>query len=113
MNQITINGKTIVSNGGSISISNGKITIDGKNVDFEDAKEINIEVHGSIDSLDVDSCNKINISGSCVSVKTHNGSVDIGGDVKSDVSTHNGNIDCGNVCGNVSTRNGNIKHKKQ
>lgn len=112
MNQIQINGKTIISNGGSISISNGKITIDGKIVDFEDAKEINIEINGSLDALDVDSCNKINISGSCVSVKTHNGSVDIGGNVTQDVTTHNGNIECGNVGGNVSTRNGNIKHRK-
>lgn len=109
---ITINGKTISSNGGSITITGGKILIDGKEVDLEDVKEINIEVTGNVQQLDVDNCNKINISGDCNSVKTHNGSVDIGGNVAQDVSTHNGNVDCGNVGGNVTTRNGNIKHRK-
>jgi hypothetical protein len=27
------------------------------------------------------------------------------------VETHNGDVDCGNVGGNVVTKNGNIKHK--
>lgn len=112
MNTININGKTIHTNGGNICIGNGKITIDGKEVGFEDSKEINIEITGNVESLDVDSCNKINIKGDCTIVKTHNGSVDIEGNVNRDVSTHNGNIDCGNVGGSISTRNGNIKHRK-
>ncbi|MBC7845590.1 MAG: hypothetical protein H7Y10_03765 [Flavobacterium sp.] len=109
---VIVNGKTINTNGSNIVISGGKIILDGKEVALEDAKEINIEITGNVDVLNVDNCNQINITGDSNEVKTHNGSVDIGGNVKGSVSTHNGNIDCQDVGGNVSTRNGNIKHRK-
>lgn len=112
MNQITINEKNIVSNGGDIHIGNGKITIGGKEVKFDDAPEIKIEITGNVHLLNVDNCSKLTITGDCGAVKTHNASVDIGGNVSGDVETHNGNIDCENVGGNVSTKNGNIKHRK-
>lgn len=112
MNTININGKNIVSNGGDIHIGNGKITIGGKEVKFDDVPEINIEITGNVHLLNVDNCSKLNITGNCDAVKTHNANVDIGGFVTGSVETHNGNIDCGNVGGNASTKNGNIKHKK-
>ena len=108
---IIINGKTIITNGGSIQVGNGKIIIDGVDM-TPDSKEINIEVVGNVETLEVDTCNKVKITGDVKSVKSHNGNIDIGGNVSGDVSTHNGNIDCGDVQGSVTTRNGNIKHRK-
>lgn len=106
---ITINGKTY--SGNNISISGNKVYIDGKMADNEHDKEINIIVNGNVESLDVDNCNKIQITGDCKTAKTTNGDLDIAGNISGDVSTTNGNVDCQNVHGNVSTKNGNIKHK--
>lgn len=112
MNQIVINGKNIISNGGDIHVTNGKITIGGQEVKFEDSPQIKIEITGNVHLLNVDNCSSLNITGDCSTVKTHNANVDIGGNVGGDVETHNGNIDCGNIGGNASTKNGNIKHRK-
>ncbi len=109
---IIINGNQIISNGNNnIIVSGNKIFIDGNDV-TPDAKEINIEVNGNIERLEVDNCNNIKVIGECKSVKSHNASIDIEGNVDGDVTTHNGNIDCQNVSGSVSTKNGNIKHRK-
>jgi hypothetical protein len=107
---ITINGKTITTNGGSIQVGNGKIIIDGVDM-TPDSKEINIEVIGNVDLLEIDTCSKVKITGDAKTVKSHNGNIDIGGNISGDVSTHNGNINCANVGGSVTTRNGNIKHR--
>ena len=109
MNEITINGKTIISNG-SIVISNGKILVGGVDCSTEE-KVINIHVEGNIEKLEVDVCEKISVTGSCHTVLTHNGDVNCH-DVTHYVTTHNGNVDCQNVGGAVTTHNGNIKHKK-
>jgi hypothetical protein len=107
-----INGVNINSNGKSVTISGGNIYIDGVAFDSKDSKIINIEITGDVDSLNIDICSKLGITGNCNSVKSHNGNIDIGGNVTLSVETHNGDVDCGNVGGNVVTKNGNIKHKK-
>lgn len=110
MNTVTVNGRTISSKG-NISISNGKIVIDGIDV-TPDSKEINITVNGNVEKLEVDACEKVSIVGKVDNVKTMSGDVDIEGDVSGNVSTMSGDVDCYNVGGSISTMSGNVKHKK-
>ena len=54
MNTIKINDVTITSaQGGSISVSNGRVVINGQDV-TPDAKRISIELQGNVDRLEVD-----------------------------------------------------------
>lgn len=110
MNTVTINGR-MIANKGNISISNGKIVIDGVDV-TPDAKEINITVNGNVEKLEVDACDKVHIVGKVDNVKTMSGDVDIEGDISGNISTMSGDVDCYNVGGSISTMSGNVKHKK-
>ena len=103
---ITVNGKTYKGN--NISISNGVVVIDGKRYDDKDAKNINISVVGNLESLDVDSCEMIMITGDVGTVETVNGNVKCG-NVNGNVKTTNGNIKAGDIHGKATTSNGNIK----
>jgi hypothetical protein len=109
---IVINGKTYFGN--SISISNGKVIIDGKESEpgESNGKIINITVTGNVEKLVVDVCDKISISGSVNSIKTVSGDVDVSGNVAGSINTMSGDVDCGQVSGSVSTMSGNIKNKK-
>lgn len=56
-NMIVINGKTYRGNGQNISIVNGKVMIDGRDVTPDDNnKEINIHIDGYVNELSVDVC---------------------------------------------------------
>jgi hypothetical protein len=111
MNKVTINGVTITG-GKSISISNGRVIINGKDV-TPDAKEINISVEGNVERLEADVCEKISVTGNAGKISTMSGDVDVQGSVEGSVQTMSGNVDCsGNVGGNVSTMSGDVKHRK-
>lgn len=105
MAQIVINNKNYT--GTSIVVSNGKIKIDGKDVVLEDEKVINISVTGSIDSLSVDDCNKLEITGDVGSVTTVSGDVNCA-HVKSYVNTTSGDVRCGDVGASVKTVSGDV-----
>lgn len=107
MSRVTINGKTYIGN--NIIVSNGKIMIDEKNVTSDD-KVINITVNGNIDSLKVDTCNKLEIIGNVTNVNTVSGDVDINGDVNGSIQTVSGDIKCKNVGGSINTLSGDINH---
>lgn len=109
MATITINNKTYVGN--SITITNGKVIIDGKDT-TPDAKEINISVDGNIEELNVDACNKVFVNGSVGDIRTQSGDVDVSGDVSGMISTMSGDVKCGNVGGKISTMSGDVKHRK-
>lgn len=106
---ITINGK--IYSGNSISVNNDIVIIDGKRVDDDDKKVINIKVEGNIETLDVDYCDEINITGDCKTVTSKNGNIQVKGNVSGDVTSKNGNIVCRDVTGDVETKNGNIVHQ--
>jgi hypothetical protein len=108
MSSIRINGVTI--SGNSIQVKNGSIFVDGKVVETGDAKQIRIEVDGSIERLNADSCDSITVSGSAGSVSTMSGDVTCG-NVEGAVSTMSGDIRCGNIGGSVSTMSGDIIRK--
>jgi hypothetical protein len=106
---ITINGKTYQGN--NLQITGNRVYIDGKPVDQEeDEKTINISVDGDIQTLKVDSCNQIDVTGNCKSVNSTNGNIQVKGNIEGDVVNKNGNIVCRNVSGSVTTKNGNITH---
>jgi hypothetical protein len=106
-------GNNVVS-GGSIVINNGKVFVDGKNVDFlYDERIINITVKGDLDSIRVDSCHEVKIEGNVgEDVHVSQGRVTIGGGVGRDVHVSQGNVDCGKVEGKVSVSMGNITSRK-
>lgn len=98
-----------ISGGKSITIINGKVMVDGKDVTPEDAKEIHIEVTGDVDTIKVDACTDIKVSGNTGKIETHQGSIDVGGDINGNASTSQGDIEVnGNVTGNVTTSQGDI-----
>ena len=105
-NTISINGKTYKGN--DLSISGGKVYIDGKLQHEEDKIDINITVNGNLDTLEVDACNTITVKQNCKVVTCKNGNVIIHGNVEGDVTNKNGNIKCKNILGDANTNIGNI-----
>lgn len=100
---MTINGVTY--SGNSVSIQNGKVTIDGKiSADVFD-HEINIIINGDIDLLD--NSNGTVTANNVGSISTQSGNV-ICKDVSGSVSTMSGDIACPVISGNARTMSGDI-----
>ena len=100
---ITVNGKSKVVKGSSVSIIGNKIIVDGKEYkEHEELKDeykiVNIYIEGNVDN--------INTSAS-VGVNGNVGSIDCGGScsVEGDVT---GEIDCGGSCTVKGNHKGNI-----
>jgi len=109
MNNIRINNTTI--SGKSITIKDGKVIVDGTEVNTGDSKTINIEVQGNLESLDADYCHSISVTGHAGRIKTMAGDVNCG-DVGGNVQTMSGDIKCGAVSGDVSSMSGDIDVSK-
>lgn len=109
MSTITINNNTY--SGNSIVVTNGKVIIDGKDI-TPNNKEINISVHGDIDELKVDACNKVSVTGNAKNISTKSGDVEVIGNVDGSMHTMSGDVDCGNVTGSINTMSGDIKHRR-
>lgn len=107
MSTININGVKI--QGDNISIRNGVITVDGKNVTPGNDKVINIAVEGNVGSLRVDACDTVKVSGNAGVLESGSGKVEVGGLVQGNVSAGSGDIKCGDVGGNVSTGSGDVE----
>lgn len=108
MSKITINGKTFVGN--NISIKNSKIMIDGVEVVSPSEKEINIEIHGNVEQINVDVCEEIKVNGDVKILKTTSGDVDATGNVGT-ITTTSGDVKCGDVEGSVTTISGDVTCK--
>lgn len=107
---IIING--ISYSGNNITIQNGKVIVDGKNLTPED-KEINILIEGNIDSVKVDYCNELLIKGDAGNISTVSGDVSVLGKVTGSIMTTSGDVDCTTISGNVSTVSGDIKTRNK
>lgn len=108
---VTINGKSY--SGKNVTINNGNILIDGKPVGNDvSTPDIYITIQGSIDSLQVDSCNSLKVKGDCGTVKSSAGDITISGNVSGDVNTTSGDVRCGYVSGSVSSMSGDVKYSK-
>lgn len=114
---ITIGGSVIArQNIGTMVISGGKITVDGKDINELDAvdpdeKVINITIQGDVDHLDVDYCNKLEVTGNVRRVKATQGDIEIHGSVSGDVHANMGNINCGDVEGDCHANMGSINRR--
>lgn len=91
--KVIINGKTY-DHGKNVSITNGKVVIDGV------VQEDNILAAGPISVL---------IQGTCGNIECASGEVIVSGSVDGDVSTASGDIDCGDVQGSISTASGDVQ----
>ena len=112
MGTIRINGKTYI--GENLTVKNRKVYINGTLVDREgDSKSISIVVEGNLTgSLSVESCDKIEIKGSCGSVNTASGNVSCG-TVNGSIQTMSGDVMADDVHGNISTMSGDVKFKNK
>lgn len=95
MANITINKTTYT--GSNVSIVNGKVYIDGKDV-TPDGKEINISVEGNLDKLEVEHCNRIDIKGAVKDIRSASGDVNIIGDVLGNIDTKSGDVEVSGTC---------------
>lgn len=104
MATITINNNTF--SGDNVSIVNGKVYNNGKDV-TPDAKEIYISVQGDVKSIDVGACNDFEVIGNVGTVHTGSGDLKCT-NVSGDVQTGSGDIECQIIDGNVQTGSGDI-----
>ncbi len=104
--RVTIDGKTFT--GRSVSIVNGKVTVDGQVQAGELIDEVNIVVHGDVQSLEnsVGTVTAQNVN----SIQTQAGDVKCA-DVAGSVSTVSGNVVCGRIGGSTSIMSGDISHR--
>lgn len=98
MNTIIVNGKRIQCSGSNVSIINGRVIVDGKEIANEESREVYVTIEGDV--------NKIDCSGS-VTVKGNvkgnidcSGSCEVEGDVGGDIDA-SGSVRCDNVSGSV------------
>lgn len=106
---ITINGKTYTGNNVIVNNGvNGSIILDGNNIVVGDATEINIQVTGNINSLNVTSCHTCIVNGSVGTVESTSGDVQVG-DVSGNVTTVSGDVHAHRIEGDVSSVSGDIR----
>lgn len=97
----------VVYVGSSITITNGKVIIDGKDVS-SDGKTIYIYIEGDVTSMNADYCNSLKVLGNVTNLKTASSDVEIVGNILNDVVTTSGDINCDTINGNVETTSGDV-----
>lgn len=109
-NTVVINGVSVTVDGGqSLTVCNGRVIIDGKDVTPE-AKEINIFITGDVKRIEADACSKISVTGDVSSISTQSGGVNVVGNINGSVQTMSGDVYCeGAISGNVRTMSGDIR----
>lgn len=108
-----INGATWINNvkiegAQTISITNGKIYVNGNLREGLENPSIEVKIEGNVASVRTDS-GDVSITGDASTVNTTSGDISCK-DVKGGILTMSGDVTCGNVGGNVSTVSGNICH---
>jgi hypothetical protein len=104
---VVVDGKTFVGN--NVVIDGNKVNIDGEVQEGELVGDVNVTVHGDVESLSLSSGTvRANKAGR---IQTQSGDVECG-DVNGSVSTMSGSVECGNISGSVSTMSGSVKHRR-
>lgn len=106
---IVLNGKNYV--GENLSIIGNQVYSDGKLLNPEDEKEINISVEGNIEELKIGYCNSLNIKGDVHSAQSNSGNINVEGNIRSNVRTSSGDVKCKEIVGDVQTTSGDVKVK--
>lgn len=103
---VVIDGKSF--SGSNISIQNGRVIVDGVVQDGSLTGDINVVVHGNINTLE----------NNCGNVTAHDvGEISTGsGDVScqnvsGSIRTGSGDVTCGNVGGSIKTGSGDVSHR--
>lgn len=103
---VIINGQSY--SGTNISISNGRVIIDGKDVeDASTSPKIEVCINGAVEELQVASGDVV-VHGDVGSLSSTSGDVSCR-DVAGNVTTTSGDVKCGSVHGNVTTVTGDIR----
>lgn len=115
MATIIIDGVNLsnLATNGRISIKNGKVVIDRKEVtDLASYKgpNVTIIVQGDVGDVSLDS-GTLEVQGNAQSVNTLSGDATIRGSVSGNVSTMSGDVKAGAINGNCSTMSGDIIQK--
>jgi hypothetical protein len=97
-NTITINGKTFQCSGGNITISNGKVIVDGKIIESNIGCNAEIVINGNVNKIDCDY--NVVVYGNSGSIDC-GGSCTVDGNVKGNVDA-SGSVKCGNVSGDIN-----------
>ncbi|WP_244814885.1 hypothetical protein [Caballeronia sp. Lep1P3] len=92
MASITINGRTVT--GERVTVRGNRVTVDGEDVGTGDAPRVTIEIHGNVESIQAESCERLAVHGQV-----------------GDVSVVSGNVNCCDIAGKVSTTSGNVNRR--
>lgn len=109
---IIVNGKRYT--GKTINISNGKVIIDGNDVDDTEEPIVNIIIYANsaskIEQV-TSTAGEIIIHGNASNIDTTSGDITINGNVEGNISTVSGDIRADVIEGNISTISGDIIEK--
>ena len=109
MANVYVQGNNNVVAGRNIQIKDGRVFVDGQEVNTEGGPII-LQVEGDVERIEADVVSSIEVSGQAGSVATQAGDVHCG-DVSGGVSTMSGDVKCGAVGGGVSTMSGDVHHR--
>jgi len=104
--QVVIDGKSF--SGSNISISNGKVTVDGVVQDGSLSGDVNVVIHGDVQMIESQS--GIVTAQNVGEINTGSGDVKCG-DVGGSIRTGSGDVDCSTVAGNIRTGSGDVTHR--
>lgn len=112
MNLNMRNGRIVIDGrefqGNNVTISNGKVTVDGVVQDGELVGDINVTVHGDVQSLENHTGNVT--AQNVGEISTGSGDVKCG-NVGGSIRTGSGDVECGAVSGNIRTGSGDVCHR--
>jgi len=108
MNTVIVNGKKYELPNGDVSVINGVVYCNGKQIsDTDTAKEVKIVINGDVSKFKCDA-GDITVNGNVGTLESDTGNVTVNGNVEGDVTVDTGNIKCGNIGGSATTDCGNI-----
>jgi len=104
---VNINGA--LYSGRSISITNGKVIVDGKEQGQVSEHQVTVNITGNVEQVSTVS-GDINVVGDVKDARTTSGDIDCN-HVIGNVETVSGDVDCGDIAGRVRTVSGNIRQR--
>lgn len=87
-----------ICNGSNISIINGRVIVDGKEIANEESKEIYVTIEGDVNKIDCSG--SVTVNGNVKGNIDCSGSCDITGDVGGDVDA-SGSVRCDKILSNI------------
>lgn len=103
---VVFEGDVLKLNGENITIKNGNITVNGKQINHKKQLIKKIEINGVVKTLEVDNCDTVSAK-NVGTLKTVSGDVYCD-NVSGNVSTISGDVSCKSISGKVSTVSGDV-----